>query len=79
MRTLLLFYFFWFCTPVSGGGGEEAWGEALVRFHKPMCHLWVFFSGLCPTAAEVASLCIPTKGLTLSPKQLEPIVELVSN
>lgn len=53
-------------------------GGVLVRFHRPMCHLWVF-SGLCPTAAEVASLCIPTKGLTLSQKQLEPIVELVSN
>lgn len=38
-----------------------------------------FISGLCPMPAEVALLCIPTKGLTVSPKQLQPIVELVSN
>lgn len=38
-----------------------------------------FISGLCPMSAEVALLCIPTKGLTVSPKQLQPIVELVSN
>lgn len=38
-----------------------------------------FNSGLCPTPAEEALLCIPTKGLTVSPKQLQPIVELVSN
>lgn len=38
-----------------------------------------FISGLCPMPAEVASLYIPTKGLTVSPKQLQPIEELVSN
>lgn len=43
----------------------------------PLQHLSFF--GLCPIPAEVALLCIPTKGLTVSPKQLQPIVELVSN
>lgn len=38
-----------------------------------------FISGLCPTPGGVALLCIPTEGLTVSPKQLQPIVELVSN
>lgn len=38
-----------------------------------------FISGLCPTPGGVALPCIPTKGLTVSPKQLQPIVELVSN
>lgn len=38
-----------------------------------------FISGLCPMPADVASLSKPTDGLTVSPKQLQPIVELVSN
>lgn len=58
-----------------GGGG----GGVLLDFVGGVSTAPSFISGLCPTPAEVALLCIPTKGLTVSPKQLQPIVELVSN
>lgn len=76
MRT---FFFFLFLFWGRSGRGEEGAGECLLDLISRCAAVSSFFFGLCPTAAEVALLCIPTKGLTLSLKQLEPIVELVSN
>lgn len=59
----------------GGGGGGVGRGALLDWAGPPVLHFLAF----CPMEAVAAWLCIPTKGLTASPKQLQPILEVVSN
>lgn len=54
----------------------RAVGGALLDWAEPPVNHFLAF---CPMEAAAARLCIPTKGLTVSPKQLQPILEVVSN
>lgn len=64
-------YRFFIFRAVDGGGG----GALLDWAGPPVLHFLAF----CLMEAVAAWLCIPTKGLTASLKQLQPILEVVSN